>query len=149
MALIIQYLGFVALDELMCSNINPELRSLGTKELEDEDIVQLVHNKLLIDYAQTMSSYLTDDDLLLLSLITWQFDSSMGYLSPVPTASKDTQYATPFRELLHFFAQSSDENFNHLTGSYNLLMNQKISTKEFQYKFTALVRSLEKYFENE
>ncbi|KAE8156490.1 hypothetical protein BDV40DRAFT_76734 [Aspergillus tamarii] len=137
-ALNVRYLGSVAAEKefFYCS---AELRSLldicqalRKEALEKDYILHLAHNKLLDDWVQHLSNYLADDDLLLLSLVTWHFDSSIDFLSPI---------STPSQGLLQFFTQDSLDHkvLKILRQQYCGRVGKQIKKEMFEERFWALL----------
>ncbi|KAF7590254.1 hypothetical protein BBP40_003092 [Aspergillus hancockii] len=146
-ALQIRCLGSVAAeDETFRESLDPVVRPLletcqvlRKNTFKDKDIVYLARNELLADYVEHVSTQLTDESLLVLSLLTWHFGSS---LSQVPT---------PSRELLQFFLEPSAE-FNKvckvLRDQYNERSGKRTRQEVFNREFGKLLRLLEHGFDN-
>ncbi|KAE8310955.1 hypothetical protein BDV41DRAFT_578985 [Aspergillus transmontanensis] len=123
----------------ICLDICQALRKKGIKGLEEDDILRLAKNKLLDDSVQEISNDLPDDSLLLLSLLTWHFDSTLDYSSPE---------STPSQGLLQFFVEPSNvhEVFDILRKQYCRRVEKEIGLGEFEKEFMHLLGSLKSKF---
>ncbi|KAL4891349.1 hypothetical protein BDV59DRAFT_194321 [Aspergillus ambiguus] len=126
--------------------LNPEAQSLVdvfrdllTDGFRKTDIVRLDSHRISEHYANYFLDELTDDALLILSLVTWHFDASLYNLSKT--------LLPPPSLLLHFgFSRNDEELRKILWDRYTKSSGQETSLEAFTTKFRILVYLLRKGF---
>ncbi|OJJ66314.1 hypothetical protein ASPBRDRAFT_665831 [Aspergillus brasiliensis CBS 101740] len=119
--------------------LNPDARSLVgvfcdllIDDFRESDIVRLDTHGTFEDYADFFLDKLSDDALLILSLVTWHFDASLHNLS--------TTLLPPPSLLLHFILSGNDEELCEiLWDNYTQSSGRETSLEAFTTKFKRLI----------
>ncbi|KAF9882653.1 hypothetical protein FE257_005800 [Aspergillus nanangensis] len=105
----------------------------------ESDIARLYNYKLFDDYSEIYLTELKSEGLLILSLVTWQFDASLHILSKT---------FLPPPNLLEYFSTSKDDGelCEILWARYNQYSAQRITSEDFKEMFVRLCGLLENGF---
>ncbi|KAL5365874.1 hypothetical protein BJX96DRAFT_169462 [Aspergillus floccosus] len=119
--------------------LNPDARSLVgvfcdllLDGFSESDIIRLDTDRTFEDYANFFLDNLSDDALLILSLVTWHFDASLHNLSTT---------LLPPRSLLRHFIESRNDSAlcEALWSRYTETSGRDASLEAFTTKFRRLI----------
>ncbi|KAH1274187.1 hypothetical protein KXV81_005491 [Aspergillus fumigatus] len=131
-----EYEDIVKLLESDARSLVDVFEDLLTSGLDEDDLVRLNDHRIIEDYTKLLVDGLTDDSLLILSLVTWHFDASFPLLPPP--------------SLLLYFVHSREDSelYEILWGRYAENSGREISLEAFKVKFNKLIGIITKGFFN-
>lgn len=133
------------LSELSKRNIERQDQDHIERQVQDHierqvqrNIERLDKHKIIEGYADSILEVLSDDELLMLSLVTWHFDGSLRDLSARRLPPPDL--------LQHLTTSAIDDVCENIVANYSRYSGQTTSLKVLTTKFRMLVHLVLKEF---